>query len=179
MNLNIFNRQSRCFLHRIPVRTLAVPGKSNEKTPKGGRKGQKDTTGERKMLDSMYLLAMSSEKAKKYKPHFPPDVAKRHAEIGREYNRQTTIINNKRDKDLQTKCYLQHEAMECLRKLHTPTGEVHPLYTAAMTLDPTPPPPDRPFPMWDTPPIKEFDVKEYLKKEAADNVGKESSQDFL
>ncbi len=49
------------------------------------------------------------------------------------------------------------------------------LKEAAMIIDRTPPPPDRPFPMWDTPPLKEFDIKEYLKKEAAESAGQESS----
>jgi len=56
---------------------------------------------------------------------------------------------------------------------------VHELYALAMITDPTPPPPDRPFPSWDTPPIKDFDVKEYLKKEAADNVGADTSTDLV
>jgi hypothetical protein len=137
----------------------------------------------------------------RYKPRFPVEVAKEHARIAAEYNRQTTILHNKRNKDLQTKCYLQHEAMECLKAISLqhggstegsaavaatsadgeapapiPVGE---LYALAMKTDPTPPPPDRPFPTWDTPPVKDFDVKEYLKKEAADNVGTDTSSDLV
>ncbi len=102
----------------------------------------------------------------RYRPRFPADIAEKHRLIGLEYNKQTTIINNTRDKDLQTKIYLMQDAIAAIpEKL-----KVH-----ALTVDKTPPPPDRPFPMWDTPPIKDFDIKEHLKKEAAESVGQESS----
>ena len=112
----------------------------------------------------------------RYKPRFPDDIAAKHAAIGKEYNKQTTILNNKRDKDLQTKIYLMQEAMECVKNLpSTNKTGLNELYTKALIIDRNPPPVDRPFPMWDTPPIKDFDVKEYLKKEAAESVGQESS----
>jgi hypothetical protein len=52
-------------INRIYCRTFAVPGQKGEKVPKGGKAGKKDSTGERKLLDNMYLLATASEKAKK------------------------------------------------------------------------------------------------------------------
>ena len=68
------------------------------------------------------------------------------------------------------------EAMECVKNLpSTNKTGLNELYTKALIIDRNPPPVDRPFPMWDTPPIKDFDVKEYLKKEAAESVGQESS----
>lgn len=102
----------------------------------------------------------------RYKPRFPADIAEKHRRIGQEFNKQTTILNNTRNKDLQTKIYLMHEAVKALPE---------DLRAQAMVIDGTPPPPERPFALWDTPPIKDFDIKDHLKKEAAESVGQESS----
>ena len=66
-----------------------------------------------------------------------------------------------------------HDAMKCLQ-LHNEE-----LHTNALVIDRTAPPRDRPFPVWETPPMKDFEVKEYLKKEAAESVGQDSSTDFV
>lgn len=77
--------------------------------------------------------------------------------IGREYQRQMSILNNFREKDITTKIYLQQEALKAL-----PAD----LRVHAEVIDDTPPPEDRPLPLFDTPPIKNFDVLEYLKDDA-------------
>lgn len=75
-------------------------------------------------------------------------------------------MNNKRDKDLQTKLYLMHDAINSLPEY---------LKEKAMIVDRVPPPKDRPYPGWETPPMKEFNIKDQLKKEASESVGQESS----
>ena len=65
--------------------------------------------------------------------------------------------------------YLMHEAINSLPEE---------LKLKAQIVDRTPPPPNRPYPSWDTPPVVDFDIKEHLKKEAAESVGQESS-DFV
>jgi len=65
MNITSQIHRRSVSINRIYSRTFAVPGQKGEKIPKGGKVGKKDSTGERKMLDNMYLLATASEKAKK------------------------------------------------------------------------------------------------------------------
>ena len=43
------------------------------------------------------------------------------------------------------------------------------LKKAAEVLDDTPPPPDRPWALWQTPPIKGFDVTEFTKNDSSEN----------
>jgi hypothetical protein len=81
---------------------------------------------------------------------------KRHAEIGREYNRQMFIRRNQEDKDLTNKIWLQQEAIRAL----PPTLRAH-----AQTIDNSDPPSDRPWPLFDTPPIKDFDYRQYIEEE--------------
>jgi hypothetical protein len=75
---------------------------------------------------------------------FPDDVAEEHARIGREYNRQMFIQHNQQVKDLTLKIYLQQEAMAALPP--------H-LHELASVIDETPPPRNRPYPIWQTPPV--------------------------
>jgi hypothetical protein len=61
--------------------------------------------------------------------------------------------HNQQAKDLTTKIWLQQEAMRAM----TPE-----LREQAEIIDDTPPPPDRPWPIWLTPPIKGFNPRDYL-----------------
>jgi hypothetical protein len=71
------------------------------------------------------------------------------------------------EKDLTDKIWLQQEAMRSLA-LQAPA-----MYHEALIVDETPPPPNRPFPLWDTPPIEDFDWKAYTRQKAEDEDGDE------
>jgi hypothetical protein len=59
---------------------------------------------------------------------------------------------NRTNKDIANKIWLQQEAIATL------TGD---LLAAAVAIDESPPPPDRPFTVWQTPPIKGFNINDY------------------
>lgn len=56
---------------------------------------------------------------------------------------------------MATKCWLQGEAIRSMRP---------DLKLQAEILDEEPPPFDRPWPFWNTPPIKGFNARDYMKK---------------
>lgn len=60
-------------------------------------------------------------------------------------------------KDLTTKIYLQQAALAALPEKFV---------KAARFIDETAPPKGRPFPYFETPPIKDFDFRKYIAKEA-------------
>ncbi len=88
---------------------------------------------------------------------FTPEEQEEHKRIGREYTRQSMIRKNQMDYDLTNKIWLQQEALRAL-----PTH----LQEHAMTIDVSPPPADRPWPYFETPPIKDFDIHKYVANEA-------------
>jgi hypothetical protein len=74
--------------------------------------------------------------------------------IGREYNRQMFIRHNTETKDLTTKSYMKTEALNAL----PPKAK-----EAALKSPMRPPAPGwRPYPIFDTPPIPDFDHTKYL-----------------
>ena len=77
---------------------------------------------------------------------------KEHATIALEYQRQSTRLHNKLEKDQSTKIWLQQDALKALPDY---------LKKAAEEIDETPPPADRPWPRWQTPPIKGFNPKDF------------------
>lgn len=78
-----------------------------------------------------------------------------HNRIGKEYNRQSTQDHNRLEHDLTNKVWLQQEAMRALPPK---------LREAAEILDETPPPPHRPWPLYHTPPIKDFNIDLYVSR---------------
>jgi hypothetical protein len=54
------------------------------------------------------------QKIYKTKPNFTEEELKEHERIGKEYYRQSTIENNKFEKDLANKIWLQQEAIRAL-----------------------------------------------------------------
>jgi hypothetical protein len=85
---------------------------------------------------------------------FTPEEQAEHARIGREYNRQCFIRHNRYQKDLALKAWLMNEAFNNL--------PAH-LKEHAGTIDASPPPENLPIPEWHTPPIKDFNVQDYVK----------------
>uniref|UniRef100_A0A7S2UVP4 Uncharacterized protein n=1 Tax=Fibrocapsa japonica TaxID=94617 RepID=A0A7S2UVP4_9STRA len=88
------------------------------------------------------------------KPKFDEEKAKRYQEIGREYNRQTTIRHNNMMKALHKKIVLREEAIMAMPEKYR---------AAALELETSPVPEKRVVPTW-TPPIPDFDPKELAKK---------------
>lgn len=97
---------------------------------------------------------MSTSRLCRRKENFPPEVEAEHARIAKEYNRQMFRLKKKFDKDVTLKLWLMNEATDSL-----PAD----LKAHAITFDETPMPPNRPFPKYDTPPIKGFKFQEYAK----------------
>lgn len=98
---------------------------------------------------------------------FPEAEQEEHNRIGREYTRQSLIRQNKMDHDLTNKIWLQQEAIRALPE--------H-LREHAMKIDVTPPPADRPWPYFETPPIKGFDIYKYVANESEDDEESENGE---
>ena len=75
-----------------------------------------------------------------------------HARIAKNYQRKKLQEKNKMNKDIADKIWLQQEAMRALPD--------H-LRAAAEVIDDEPPPEDREFTIWQTPPIKGFNIRDY------------------
>lgn len=86
------------------------------------------------------------------KIRFSEEEQAEHERIATEFNRQSRIRSNQIDKDLADKIWLQQEALRAL--------PAH-LVAHAKSLDSPAPPSDRPWPFYDTPPIKGFNIKDY------------------
>lgn len=82
-----------------------------------------------------------------------------HASIAKEYQRQFSRRNARLEQDLTTKIYLQQAALTALGQCSES------LLERAVELDETPPPAERPFPVWATPPIKGFNARDYTGKD--------------
>ncbi len=135
----------------------------------GGRKG--GDGGEAKgMVEAYNRFVEVAEEAKKFKPNFSEEELKEHERIAKEYQRQSSIRHNKLEKDLSTKIWLQQEALRAI-----PSE----LFEHATTVDDTPPPANRPWPFYATPPIKGFDPKSYLKVEGDDDDDEEDDEDVM
>ena len=80
--------------------------------------------------------------------------------VGLNYQRQSMIRHNKQLKDLSTKCWLQQEALQALPATLRATAEIP---------DDSYLPSDRPFPFYDTPPIKGFNINDYISSIASDD----------
>lgn len=100
------------------------------------------------------------------KATFSEEELAEHNRIGREYHRQYLSRKNKMDHDLTNKIWLQQEAIRAL-----PAD----LREQALVIDWTPPPSDRPWPYYETPPIKGFSVQKFLEGESGES-GKEQEQ---
>jgi hypothetical protein len=79
-----------------------------------------------------------------------------HFRIGKEYNKRTFAEHNKFQHDLANKIWLQQESIRALPEK---------LREAAKILDESEPPAHRPWPIFATPPIKDFDIDVYAPRE--------------
>ena len=108
------------------------------------------------MVEAYNRFVEVAEEANKFKPSFTEEELKEHERIAKEYQRQMSIRHNTLEKDLSTKIWLQQEALRSIPPE---------LYEHATLVDDTPPPANRPWPFFATPPIEGFDPKEYIKSE--------------
>lgn len=121
------------------------------------RKGEAEH--EKRLVESFQGFIEAAESAKKFKIEYTAEELNAQKAIGREYSRQIRIRTNQEHKDYANKIWLQQEAMRALPDE---------LRAAAEEIDETPPPVGRPWPVWMTPPIKGFDVKQYTMKKNKD-----------
>ena len=154
----------------ISIRSLSSVPKdpdTKSKRGKGDKKGagnsglnerKADVDRDKKLTENLLQFVEAVRKTMKNKIEFPPEVAEEHFRIGREYSRQLRIRDNLERKDIATKIWLQQEAMRAL-----PPD----LRAKAEIIDEEPPPRGRPWPVWQTPPIKDFDLKKYSSTEEA------------
>ena len=118
------------------------------------------TSNEKTIAEHLTKFIMAAEEAKAFKPDFSDEELAEHARIGRIYQQKTTQRHNRTQKDLATKIWMQHDALRSLPES---------LRAHAETIDDTPPPPDRPWPFFQTPPIKDFNARQFMgKKEDED-----------
>jgi hypothetical protein len=109
-------------------------------------------TKETAQSDEIYRFVKAMMSAEKAKIKFSPEEMAEHKRIADIYNRETSKRQAREDKDIATKIWLQQAAIEAI-----PTER---LKDAALVIDETPPPTNRPFPFFATPPIKGFDVSD-------------------
>jgi len=133
-------------------------GTGSSKSPKAKKKGDDDSSSSAS-VESLNRFIEAAEAAKKFKPVFPPEELAEHARIAKEYRSGSLKRHNRRMKDLSTKICLQHDALEALPE---------DLRKHALIVDETPPPANRPWANWSTPPIPNFDAKNFLGKKEED-----------
>jgi hypothetical protein len=96
----------------------------------------------------------------RFRPKYSAEELAEHHRIGRTYNIESFKRHNRDQKDYATKCWLASEALKSMRA----DLKVH-----ASIIDDTPPPPDRPWAVFYTPPIKGFKLKDYMSTEESGN----------
>ena len=141
----------------IGKRSFAKKGGGFKSGNKGGKVGggKRGEGGEGKGLqESLNRFVEIAEEAKAFKPSFTAEEEVEHARIAKEFQRQSSIRHNALERDVSTKIWLQQDAL-----LAIPDH----LYEEACKIDDTPPPPNRPWPLFDTPPIEGFNAKDYIK----------------
>ena len=94
----------------------------------------------------------------RFKPDFSEEEKAEHYRIGRNYNIEAFKRHNRDGNDYATKIWLSAEAVKSLRP---------DLKAEAIIIDQQGPPKDRPWPMFVTPPIKGFRLRDYVKKTEA------------
>ena len=149
----------------VKTKSAAPASKGANNKNAAAKRDKKDN--EKTIAESLTKFMMASEEAKAFKPDFSDEELAEHAKIGRIYQQRTTQRHNRLQKDLATKVWLQHDALRSLPD----NLRVH-----AEIIDDTPPPPDRPWPYFQTPPIKDFDAKQFMgKNDDEDDDGDEAT----
>lgn len=139
-----------------------VTGNKGIAKKKDGDAGKKKSYGSsaKEENEKLQQFFATVQKIYKTKPIFTEEELKEHERIGKEYYRQSTIENNKYEKDLTDKIWLQQEAIRALPEE---------LRKATQIIDETPPPPNRPWAIYQTPPVKGFNLNDYIKTKKVDD----------
>mmetsp|Transcript_17547 Transcript_17547/g.29415 ORF Transcript_17547/g.29415 Transcript_17547/m.29415 type:complete len:181 (+) Transcript_17547:30-572(+) len=141
----------------IMATRLLSAKKNKAKKAKKAKKGEPEDND--KEDEWIANLIDTAEAVRKSKHPFTPEEQEEHKRIGREYNRQRMIQDNMFKKDLSTKIWMQQDAMNALPEA---------LRKAAAEIDETPPPEDRPFPIFLTPPVPGLNLKDESKEDDED-----------
>ena len=137
----------------------------------GKSKAAKREGGEGKgMQDTLNRFVEVAEEAKRFKPEYSEEELAEHSRIAKEYQRQSQIRHNQMEKDISTKIWLQQEALRAI-----PTD----MYEACVEIDDTPPPANRPWPFFATPPVEDFNPRDYMKTEDDDDDDEHDSDVVL
>lgn len=120
-----------------------------------------------KQFDAFIKATAEADEATK-KIEWSEEEKKEHFRIGRTFNIQSFVRHQRLAKDTSDKIWLMQEALRAL-----PPN----LQESARVIDEEPPPSDRPWAMWSTPPIKGFDDTPYAKAEDGDTDGEEEYED--
>ena len=80
--------------------------------------------------------------------------------MNKEYTRQLFILQNKFNKDLALKSWLMNDAFNALPEKLRAHAEI-------TNKDPIPD--NQPFPLWSTPPIKGFNIREYVSDDRSND----------
>ena len=113
--------------------------------------------------EAITIFHSAAVSAKKWKVPFSDEEMVEHERIAKVFNAESFRYKNRTDKDLTNKIYLMKEAIAVM--------PAH-LCEAALKVDETPPPQDRPWALFSTPPIKDFNVKEYMKADEDEKAEK-------
>jgi hypothetical protein len=145
-----------------------VTGNKGIAKKKDGDSSKKNSYGSsaKEETERLQQFFATVQKIYKTKPNFTEEELKEHERIGKEYYRQSTIENNKFEKDLANKIWLQQEAIRALPEE---------LRKATQIIDDTPPPPNRPWALYHTPPIKGFNLNDYIKTKKDDDDDDDSN----
>jgi hypothetical protein len=128
---------------------LARAEANRAKKSKSGGDDEDDSTS---AVDRANIFWQSSERVKRRRHKFPPEVAERHQRVGKEYNRQMMVLNNMYKRDIAIKEWLMEDAFKAL-PLHL---QEHAQSDDDLVL----PPEGRHLPLWDTPPVKGFKMSD-------------------
>lgn len=101
-----------------------------------------------------FIITLLHAVINRFKPAFTAEEKAENFRIGVQYNRESFKKHNKESKDFANKSWLQREAIESMRP---------DLRANAVKVDRTKAPADRPWPHWDTPPIKGFKMQDFTK----------------
>ena len=175
--------QQRCrpTISNITSRFFSEEGAEEKKKKKSTKKAKSGKGGEdssataseneniidHKQIDAFIKATAEADEATK-KIEWSLEEQKEHFRIGRTFNVQSFRRHQRLAKDTSDKIWLMQEALRAL-----PTK----LQDAARVIDEEPPPSDRPWAMWSTPPIKGFDDTPYAKAEDGDTDEEEEYDD--
>lgn len=157
------SKRIRYGLDLAPVITRGFKQKTSGKQSEKALASDNKRSSDKHEGEAINKFIEMAEAAKNWKPPYTDEEFAAHEAIAKEFTRQNMKRTNMFNKDLATKAWLMHEALRSMPPA---------LANNALIIDDTPPPPDRPWPFYDTPPIPGFDARDYEKGAAAEDGSK-------